>query len=284
MKKKATLIMTIGFLASGSAAATSIMPWTSTETNYFTYATPDGSDAKVRWVANNLLITYDNFPVNGIVTGGGGSSARFLSDTPGPSLATRIIPIDAIGISFDFSHTGVFNEYAQVAFPYYNPTQEGDLKIIDGILPGSNIWYSTVISPDQRWSQRNNCSDVNTWRPGLLGPCGSDVTETQVNGVQHVDVRFTNDMLRYEDGLAAIIFEVDAYSGPVNVPFAGSASFTNISWLIEEGSSSAVNRWHIPDPTEPSATPDSNVPEPSSIMLVVLGMFAARIIRSKRLM
>ena len=259
-------------------AAIITTPWTANTTSYFT-ANPSDLQAagKVAWVGSTLTLRYDNQPVNGSRYAGASAYGNFLPAGPGASLVNGVMPIDTIGLHFEFSHTGFFDEYAQVVFNYYDPTVPGAPPVLNGMLPGYVKSYRTVISPSEAWSQLYNCSHANQWTSGLDASaiCASNVSATTSGGFDYVDIHFTQEMLIYQDGIVAIFFQSIGSSSQYIENFQGSATFANVSWLVSPGSAAGVQRWH-PDGLP---GPGASVPEPSALALVsaaLLGLAATR--------
>lgn len=269
----------LSYMCFSCATFAGVVPWTSSEISFFSV-----SDTQVNWTGNTLHLSYGEpspyvyprqspFPSNATTVTVGPYKEKTLG-------LTGFYPVDTIGMSFDFSHTGSFDDYAQVSLGYFNPNQPGTVVTsADYTSLGVNKQYRTVVFPSELRSQ-NNCTHANRWQSGLddNNICAPDVIDTFSNGVDHVEMYFTPDMLKYQDGLQYMFFQV---SGPFNalIPgqvFEGSVAFANVSWLIADGSSANINRWHISDSVQPPTNPSApnSVPEPASLLLIVFGLLA----------
>lgn len=273
-------------LFSANASAAVVVPWTTAETAWFTGDPPEIS-SRATWSGDTLTLSYSSTLVNNTYFTGSTSYATFMPVGTGPSLASNFLPTDVVGLSFDFAHSGLFNFYSQVTFGYYLPYLVTNPPAVDDSLLGVNFGFRTLTSPMQSLSNFN-CSTSNVWSPSLdnRNPCENDVTSTSSSGIDHVELYFTQDMLKYQDGFINMWFQsvVDPISefGGVNPStglypqYSGSATFSNVSWLVSPGSSESVDRWHLsylPNNLNSGGSDAGNtVPEPTSIALLGLSL------------
>lgn len=252
-------------LTFNSASAANI-PWTTTETSIFS---PDPTESirpgSAVWSENNLTLTYDGTQgymyaesVGQIITGPG---------SPLPSIVSPIIPTDTIGFSFDFTHSGYFL-YSQVQFGYYIPSFQTGV--------GVNTSYQAIISNTPGISPYLQ----NSWFTSV-GGIGTDapfVSQSNNGEAIHVEFYFSQQMLQYQDGAIYLLFQG---SGSADSTIGlGVQSFSNVSWIVSEGSSSSVTRWHFGDAE--SSGGGTPVPEPNTMLQLGTGIAVLIAVRRKK--
>jgi hypothetical protein len=234
------------FMLAMSGAQAASIAWTTVETSMFVPS--PGLIDRSYWTGNDLTLRYNSELVNGSLHGGSKSLAS--TELQFPSQLSALFPNDVAGFSFDFSHIGDFVS-AGVSFEYYIPSSNTGV--------GRNTSYQANISTE---------SPTMTWQPevGGEGTQAPSLNLTNSGDVTHVEFIFSQEMLQHLDGLFGITFSSFGTHGAPS--FSGSATYSDVSWLVSEGISDTYTRWHYTDPV----LPISPVPEPATYTLLMAGL------------